>query len=398
MDALKPNKLPSSPQSGSADVEPPRLGRIALVLTVLIIAAAIAGFLPRWRQRNALRAETRELAIPTVITVSPSAGKTPATLALPAEVKAFVEAPIYARANGYLKRWLADLGTKVAAGQLLAEIETPELNQELARTRAQLAQAEAGLGLSKATAARWADLVKTDSVSEQEAAEKQADLALKTAMADAARADVRRLEELQSFSRVTAPFAGTITARQTDVGQLIAAGSGRELFRLAQTGTLRVYVRVPQTMARSVSPDQKAELTLSELPGRVFIAKVVRTSGAMDAQSRTLLVELELDNSKGEILAGSYAQARFPDARLNAAMTLPSNTLLFRAEGPQVGVVLPDGRVELRGVKMGRDFGATVEITDGIQPSDRIILNPSDSLVSGAIVRVAEPAKPAPLN
>ena len=389
-----PAGTPGTPP-GAANASPPKLGRIALVAAVVVVGAALAGFLPRWRQRDALLAETQQLAVPTVIVVSPVAGKAAPGLALPAEVKAFVEAPIYARASGYLKRWLVDIGTNVAAGQLLAEIDTPELNQELARTRAQLAQADAALALAKITAVRWADLVKNDSVSEQESAEKQSDLALKAATVEAARAEVHRLEELQSFAHVTAPFAGTITARQTDVGQLINATSGRELFRLAQTGTLRVYVRVPQIAARSVTPGQNAEVTVPEIPGRVFTAKIVRTSGAMDAQSRTLLTELALDNARGEILAGCYAQVRFPEAKLDASLTLPSNTLLFRAEGPQVGLVLADGKVELRSVKLGRDFGATVEIQDGVAPTDRVILNPADSLVSGTTVRVAEAVAPA---
>ena len=389
--AEKRTASPAAPASNPP--KPPPLGRIGVVLAVIVFIAAFAGFLPRWRQRSALRAETRELAIPTVLVVSPSAANAPPGTALPAEVKAFVEAPIYARANGYLKRWLADLGASVTAGQLLAEIDTPELNQELARARAQLAQAEAAIGLAKATAGRWAELVKTDSVSEQESAEKQADLALKTAMLDASQAEVRRLEQLHAFALVTAPFAGTITARQTDVGQLISSAGGRELFRLAQTGTLRVFVRVPQTLARSVVPGQMAEVTLPELPGRAFPAKIVRTSGAMDAQSRTLLTELELDNARGEILAGSYAQVRFPDAKLAATLTLPSNTLLFRAEGSQIGVVSEKGIVELRSVKLGRDFGSVVEITEGAQLSDRVILNPSDSLTTGAAVRVTDSAK-----
>jgi RND family efflux transporter MFP subunit len=376
-----------------ATANPPRLGRLALLAALVVVVAAVAGFLPRWKQRAALRAETRELAIPTVIVVTPTPGKPGAGLSLPAEVRAFMEAPIYARANGYLKRWLVDLGARVEAGQLLAEIDTPELNQELARARAQLAQAEAALGLARTTAARWAELVKTASVSEQEAAEKQADLALKAATVEAARAEVHRLEELESFARVTAPFAGTITLRQTDVGQLISAAGGRELFRLAQTGTLRVYVRVPQSAARGIGPGQKAELTVPELPGRVFAAKVVRLSGAMDVASRTLLTELEVDNSRAELLAGTYAQVRFPEARLDALLTLPSNTLLFRAEGPQVGVVLPDGKVELRQITLGRDFGATLEIVSGVAPADRVVLNPSDSLVSGTTVRIADVAK-----
>jgi RND family efflux transporter MFP subunit len=306
---------------------------------------------------------------------------------LPAEVKPLVEAPIYARANGYLKTYLVDIGAQVKEGQTLAEIDTPELNQELAQAQAQQAQADAALALAKTTAARWADLVKTSSVSEQEAAEKEADLQLKTATVEAARANVLRLEDLRAFQTVKAPFEGIITARDTDVGQLIVAGSGHQLFRLAQTRTLRVYVRVPQSMARGVAPGQMAEVTVPELPGRVFPAKVVRTSRAMSADSRTLLTELEMDNSREEILAGTYAQVRFTDAQVDPPLTLPANTLLFRSEGPQVGVVDGNGKVALRGVTLGRDFGPSIEILEGVGPTDQVILNPPDSLVSGATVR-----------
>jgi membrane fusion protein, multidrug efflux system len=285
-----------------------------------------------------------------------------------------------------------DIGAKVKEGDLLAEIDTPELNQELAQTRAQLTQAEAALTLAKTTAARWADLLKSASVSEQEAAEKKADLELKVATVEAARANVRRLEEMKAFGRVTAPFAGAITARGTDVGQLVNAGSGKELFRLAQTGTLRVFVRVPQSAAQGVAPGQMAELTIPEVPGRAFPAKVVRTSGAISADSRTLLTELEVDNSRGEILAGTYVQVRMLEAKSQPPLTLPSNTLLFRAEGTQVGVVGADGKVELRRVTLGRDFGPTVEIMGGLERTERVIMNPPDSLVSGITVRLAEAA------
>ena len=275
----------------------------------------------------------------------------------------------------------------------LTAADTPELDQELARARAGLAQAEAGLALAKTTAARWSELLKTASVSEQETAEKQADLALKSATVEAARANVRRLEELKSFASVTAPFAGTIIARRTDVGQLITAGSSRELFRLAQTRTLRVYVRVPQTLSRAVESGQRAELTLTEFPGRKFEAKIVRTAGAMEPESRTLLTELEVDNARGEILAGSYAQVRFTETGPEAALTLPSNTLLFRAEGMQVGLVNADEQVELRRVTLGRDFGQVVEVLEGVGPTDRVILNPSDSLTAGATVRIGATPK-----
>jgi RND family efflux transporter MFP subunit len=305
-------------------------------------------------------------------------------------VRPFLEAPIYARASGYLKRWLVDIGAQVKESDLLAEIDTPELNQELAQARAQLAQADAALTLAKTTAARWADLVKTASVSEQEAAEKQADFELKTANVEAARANVHRLEDLQSFESVRAPFDGVITARNTDVGQLISAASGQALFRVAQTRTLRVYVHVPQAATHSVTPGQIAELTVSELPGRTFQAKVVRTSGAMNADSRTLLAELEVDNSRGEILAGTFAEVRFTEAANDSILTLPANTLLFRAEGPQVGLVGASNKVELRNVALGRDFGPTVEILGGVSSNDPVILNPPDSLVSGVTVKVVD--------
>ena len=385
-----PKPLSSTPTTaGAAASAGGKLRNAGLVALVLVIIGVLAGLLPRWHHRATLRAETQQLAQATVNVVSAAPGKSAAGMSLPAEVKPYLEAPIYARASGYLQRWLVDIGAEVKEGDILAEIDTPELNQELAQSRAQLAQTQAALVLAKTTAARWADLLKTASVSEQEAAEKQADLELKQANVDFAQANVRRLEDLQSFEKVRAPFAGTITARNTDVGQLISATGGKELFRLAQTRTLRVYVRVPENIARNVEPGQMAELTVPQAPGRVFPAKVVRTSGAMSAESRTLLTELEVDNSHNEILSGTFAQVRLNEARPDATLTLPSITLLFRAEGPQVGVVKPDGTVDLRRVVLGRDFGPTVEILKGLEPSDRVILNPADSLVSGMVVRVA---------
>jgi membrane fusion protein (multidrug efflux system) len=366
-----------------------KLRHASLAAALLVIVGAIAGWLPRYLHREALTVQTRELAVQTVAVTFPAPAKAAPGLLLPAEVKPLVEAPIYARASGYLKNYLVDIGAQVKEGDVLAEIDTPELNQELDQAKAQQAQAEAALALAKTTADRWADLVKTSSVSEQEAAEKKADFELKTATVAAARANVRRLEDLHAFETVRAPFDGTITARDTDVGQLIAAGSGRQLFLLAQTKTLRVYVRVPQSLAQGVAPGQMAEMTVPEMPGRIFAAKVVRTSGAMSADSRTLLTELEVDNSHGEILSGTYAQVRFTEAKNDPPLTLPSNTLLFRSEGPQVGVVGADGKVELHNITLGRDFGPRIEILDGVHSTDQVILNPPDSLVSGATVRIA---------
>jgi RND family efflux transporter MFP subunit len=363
------------------------------VVMLLLTGGIIFGLVPRVRQQERLAAKTVEFNIPTVAVVSPKQRHPSSGVPLPAEVKPRVEAPIYARASGYLKRRLVDIGDQVKAGQLLAEIDTPELDQELERARAQLAQAEAQLGLAGSTAARWTDLLRTSSVSKQETEEKQADFKLKTALAKSARAEVRRLEKLKSFADVRAPFSGKITIRNIDIGDLIVAASGKELFHLAQTKTLHVYVQVPQTMARGVSPGQSAQMSLPDLPGRAFKAKVVRTAGVIAADSRTLLVELEVENPKDEILAGGYAEVRFTEAKEAPSLNIPANTLMFRADGPQVGIVRQDGKVELRKVKIGRDFGKTVEIVAGIGLKDRVIVNPRESLVSGALVSIAQPDK-----
>jgi membrane fusion protein, multidrug efflux system len=395
MNSLDPNvspaALPLAPPHSAPKNPPaaqPRLGRWALLIVIVLVIAVIAGLVPRWRHRQALVTETRELAVLTVNVTHPVPGTAGSSMTLPAEVKPVVEAPIYARASGFLKQWKVDIGAKVEAGQLLADIDAPELDQQLTGSKAELAQAEAALALAKITAARWAELLKTSSVSEQENAEKQADLALKVANVDAAQANVHRLEDLQNFTHVKAPFAGVITSRSIDVGDLIS--SGKELFRLADTRTLRVFVRVPQSATPGIAIGVGAEMTVPEMPARKFTAKVVRTAGAIDASSRTLLTELEVDNSNNELLSGSYAQVSFNALKQELALVLPSNTLLFRSEGTQVGVVGPDKKVELRHVMLGRDFGRTLEVVSGLKPTDQVIINPADSLVSGMEVRVAE--------
>lgn len=377
---------PATPRRAS----PAKLSLAIVVVAILLTMGIIAGLVPRWKNHAELDASTVQTTIATVSVVTPKPGRPALPLALPAEIKPWTEAPIYARGSGYLKRRLVDIGSHVEAGQLLAEFDTPELNQELERARGQLAQAEASLGLAKITAARWANLLKTASVSEQEAAEKAADFKLKTALADSARAEVRRLERLQSFSRVTAPFAGAVTVRNIDTGDLIVAAGNKEIFHLVQTHKLRVFVQAPQAMARNIGIGQAAELSLPELPGHAFPARVIRTSGVISPDSRTLLVELEMDNSKGEILAGSYAQVRFSEAKTEVFLTIPSNTILFRKEGPQVGVVGQEGKVELRGVRLGRDSGQTVEVLAGVSASERVIINPNESLTNGTPVRINE--------
>ncbi len=368
------------------------LKRTALGVGVIIILVA-AGLIPRVIKRAALTKETHELAVPKVSVVMPAPGKAGDGLILPAEIQPWVEAPIYARATGYLKRWLVDIGANVNSGQLLAIIETPDLDQELEQARHQLAESEALLSLANITAARYSELVKTASVSEQDNAEKQGDLALKTASLSASRANVRRLEYIKSFSRVTAPFVGTITARNCDIGELIAAGNGKELFRLSQTNKLRIYVRVPQTNALGVTPGQTAELLIPELPNHPFNAKVVRTAGQISDDSRTLLTELEVDNTSGKILAGSFGQVKFTNTKNESTLTLPSNSVMFGAEGTRVAMVKPDGKIELRNVKLGRNFGQAIEILSGVDKNDRVVFNPSESLTDSTVVSVVETVK-----
>jgi membrane fusion protein (multidrug efflux system) len=365
---------------------PRLLIRAAVVMLILIAAGLAVGLFPRFGAKEVIAKATRELNIPTVSVTSPVAGAPGLSSPLSAEIQPFLEAAIYARASGYLKRRLVDIGDEVKSGQLLAEIDTPELDQQLAQAKAGQAQAEAALRLSKITADRWAELIKTSSVSEQEAAEKQADYELKQANLDSAKASVRNLQELKTFASVTAPFDGSITARSTDDGQLITA-AGHELFHLARARPLRIFARVPQTLAVAVKTGSKAQLTLSELPGRKFESRVVRTAGVIDSNSRTLLVELQSDNESGEILAGSYGQIQFIDSTV-PTLTLSASTLLFRSDGVHVGVVNAGNKAEVRAVKLGRDFGQTLEILEGVAPGDRVIINPPDSLSDGADLRV----------
>jgi RND family efflux transporter MFP subunit len=379
--------------SPAAAPPPVRLTRIALVLVILIIIGLIVGLVPRWKAGHKLQAEARAESVPTVAVALPQASEPSLGTPLPADVRPFIDASIHARASGYLKNWYVDIGATVTNGQLLAEIETPELDQQLAQAKAQLDQAKASLALAKTTADRWVELQKTASVSDQETAEKTADYALQKANVAAAQANVDRLANLKSFDYVTAPFAGTVTARNTDIGALIAADSGPELFHLAQTDPLRVYVRVPQAYIHATQPGQAAELTFQELPGKIFTATVTRTAGAVDAVSRTLLVELQVPNPRGEILAGSYAQVRFNHAADGKVLTISDNALIFRAQGMQVAVVGQDNKVTLHSVKLGRDFGNLVEIVSGLAADDRVILNPPDSIADGMSVDVAAPAE-----
>lgn len=378
---------PSTP----ASPPPVRLRRILEIVIALVIVGLAVGLIPRWFARQAVLTETRADATPSVDVISPVPARTDLGTPLPADVQAFVEAAIHARASGYLKNWYVDIGEHVTNNQVLAEIDTPELDEQLAQARAELDQAKANQDLAKITADRWTELLKTASVSDQETAEKTSDYVLKQATVASARANVQRLEDMKNFDRVTAPFAGVVTVRNTDIGQLIAAGSGPELFRLVQTNPLRVYVRVPQQLIHAIVPGQKAALTFQEMPGREFEATVTRTAGAVDPASRTLQVELQVPNPRDEILSGSYAQVRFNESAATNVLTLSDNALIFRAQGMQVAVVGADGKVQLRSVKLGRDFGNTVEVLAGLKASDRVIVNPPDGVAEGMSVKIAAP-------
>ncbi|MCE9608955.1 MAG: efflux RND transporter periplasmic adaptor subunit [Chthoniobacter sp.] len=368
---------------------PPRAGRLIFIAAIVLVVAFIFGLLPRLRERRAVAADTRDLAQPTVAVVIPAPAKAGPPLVLSGELKPVTEASIHARVNGYVRRWLVDLGAKVEAGQLLAELDTPDTDRELTQVRAQLAQAEAARDLAMTTAKRWKDMLVAKTVSAQETDEKAGDLDLKKATVEAARANVQRLEQVAGFAKLTAPFAGTVTARRVDVGQLINTTESQELFHLVQTDKLRVFVRVPQNYARSVTAEQVAELTLPELPGKKFAAKVIRTAGALDPATRTLLTELEVDNTKGEILAGSYAQVRLAEVKAEPVLTLPGNAIVYRAEGSQVAVVERD-HIAFRTITLGRDFGTAVEIRTGVSSADRVVVNPADSLMEGTAVKVVE--------
>jgi RND family efflux transporter MFP subunit len=363
--------------------------KLWIVIALLLVAAGIiAGALPRLHANRQLAGEMRELSIQTVNVISATRQKPISLLTLPAEIKPLIEAPIFPRANGYLKSYKVDIGSKVAAGDLLAEIDMPELDQEIQSSRAELRRAEAALELSKTTAARWVELRKTDSVSEQESAEKTADLALKSAATESARANLGRLEQLKNFSRIVAPFAGIITTRNADIGDLVSAQSARELFHLAALDKLRVFVNVPEKIAPHIAPGLHANLVPTQSSSEKFDAKVVRTAGAISPATRTMLTELEVENPNGKILAGSYAQVVFNDLERDMPLTLPSNTIIYRPEGALVALVNAENKIALRPVETGRDFGRTIEVLNGVTPEDKVIINPADSVANGQSVEI----------
>ena len=371
-----------------------KIRRYAWIALIVAVGLGVWGEVSRVLARSSLARETAESAMPTVATVTAERSTLGEDLVLPGAVQAYIEAPIYARTSGYLKAWQTDIGTPVTKGQLLAEIETPEVDQQLSQARADLATARANETLSNSTNLRWQGLLSTESVSKQDAEEKSGDAAAKKAAAESAAANVARLRDLESFKRVVAPFSGVITARNTDIGALINAGqsTGTELFRIADTRRLRIYVGVPESFAAVTRPGLEAELRFAERPNGRFIAKTVRTSNALDPILRTLQVELELDNAKGEIFPGAYAEVHFKIPASAETLRLPANTVLFRAAGLQVATLDADHRVRLKSIVQGRDFGNTIEVLSGLEPDEVVVLNPPDSITNGEQVRIATPA------
>jgi membrane fusion protein, multidrug efflux system len=366
---------------------------LAAVIALIFIVVAVVGITTRLSERHALAQETEHIAVPTVELVHATVEPPQSELTLPSTLQAYIESPIFARTNGYLGRWYKDIGARVKKGELLADIETPEVDQELLQAKAARDQAQAQLELAKTSAKRWEGLQKMDAVSQQETDERSSSLTQGEANLNAATANVRRLEELESFKHVYAPFSGVITRRNTDIGALVNAGNGgpnQELFVIAQIDPIRIYVDVPEADAPSIHPGVRADIEVSELLGLHFTGGVVRTAQAIDPTTRTLNTEIDVPNSKGQLLPGSYAQVNFALRAQVQRLTVPANALLFRAEGPRVAVVGPDNKVHLRPVSIGTDFGTSTEILSGLQQSDSVVLSPSDSLEDGETVQVAQ--------
>src|SRR5437588_5661880 len=375
----------------------PRFRRILIVGGVLFVIALVVGFIPQLRQRQTATADTNQLAIPTFAVVSPTVTTPGSGLNLPAEVKPWQEASIYARVNGYLKSWLVDIGAHVNKDQLLAEIDTPDLDQQLAQAHSQAALAQKSSEQAKSTNTKWQDLYHQGVVSELDAENTATAQGTGQANADAFAANLRFLEQEVAFKRVTAPFPGIITIRNVNVGDLITANNTSfEMFHIQQVDPLRVYFRIPQSDTPKITVGQTFDVQIGAQSAKTYPGKVSSTSGAVSPDSRTMLVQLQVDNSKKDILPGSYATVRVPESVLGKMLLLPDNTLIFREKSQQVGVVDDKGVVQLNDVKVGRDFGVQSEILSGVTESDKVIVNPSDSLTTGTIVRLTPTVASSP--
>jgi len=392
---------PPSPQPPPPDARPllqdapaPRRGHwpIWLIAAVLLIGL-ITVTIQRIGHERATRQATAALAIPTVHVIAPKIADKSADLVLPGNVEPFQDTPVFARTSGYVTRWLVDIGADVKQGQLLAEIDSPELDQQLRQAQANAMQAAAALKLAQVTAARWKLMLQHQTVSQQDSDEKQNQVDVDAANLTAAEANVQRLQELKGFEQVVAPFGGRIAARNVNVGDLITAGStsaSSQMFRIVQDNVLRVFVHVPEVNAGAVRVGQEARIEMASAPGQTVTGKVVHLSGEIDPASRTLLVEIQVDNSAHRLLAGGYATVHLALANSHPALIVPANVILFRPEGTVAGVVGADGKVSLQPVQIGHDYGTEIEITKGLQPTDQVIVAPSDSLEPGDTVKVVK--------
>jgi RND family efflux transporter MFP subunit len=395
----------SDPEHGTQTAPPivldptAKLGRapiIGVVIAALLLGIFIViGIHSRVHAEEKLSSNAQQSLALSVAVTSPSQGAGPLEITLPANTQAYIDTPIYARTNGYLRKWYADIGTRVHRGQILAEIETPELDQQVDQAQSDLATARANQEIAQITAQRWAKLLAKNAVSRQEADQATSDFSARQSALSSAQANLRRLEQLQGFEKIYAPFDGVITARNVDIGSLIQAGDSSspraELFHMASTDKLRLFVPVPEVYASAVRSGDRIAVTSDAAPNQKFTGSIVRNSDSIDISNRTLNVEVDVLNSDHKLLPGQYAFVHLPIPPSNSSMTLPSNTLLFRAEGLRVGVVR-HGRVELTPVEIGHDYGAKVEITAGLTPQDQVILNPSDSLAQGEPVQIEKGA------
>jgi RND family efflux transporter MFP subunit len=366
------------------------------VIVFITIALAAFGILQRMHHDTALAARTNDLAAPTVLVANPPPGAPVTSFVLPGNVTAFTDSPIYARTSGYLLHWYFDIGARVKSGALLAEISTPEIDQQLRQAEADLATAQANANIARVQAERYTDLVKSDAVSHQDTDTFVSQASATAAAVRSAQANVQRLRDLQAFEKVYAPFNGVITSRNVDIGQLIDPGAGKELFHLQAVQTLRVYTNVPQFYAQSVKPGSTIDLTFAEHPGKTYQGTLVRTSDAIDPVSRTLLVEIDVPNRTGELMPGSLAQVHFKTPPVGPTYVVPVAAVLFRKEGLRVVTVVNGDQAHLVQVKIGEDDGARVQIITGIGPGDQVIQDPPDSIVEGEKVRVVTSTSPAP--
>jgi RND family efflux transporter MFP subunit len=377
-------------QSSTKSIRRGLSGRAVFGTVAVLVALFFVGMFPRWRANAALTSAARDQR-PTVNVVSTQRPDGATNLVLPGSTQAIQEAAIYARTNGYVRKWYTDIGAKVEAGELLAEIETPEIDQELNQAQAAAQQAVANSDLARATLTRWQELVDKKVVSAQEFDEKKSALDARQADLNAAQANVARLEKLQGFQKVVAPFAGIVTARNVDNGALVSAGNGGQtaaLFHVAQTDTLRIYVTVPQTNARSIVSGQSAAVSFREIPEKKFDAKIVRTAGALDPASRTLLTELQVANTDGQLFPGMYAEIKFAFPQDGRTLLVPGNAVMVQSDGPKVLTVDAKQTIRTRAVKLGHDLGDKVEILSGLNPTEPLVANPSGSLREGAEVKV----------